>query len=373
MNIGFDVRLSFPRPSGVGRYAVTLLRNLAVRYGEHEFFAFSNYRAPSEIVKFLQVLKIKDCTGPALKVITWEQCVLPFLTRRHHIDLYHNTTTSACPALMRIPQVVTVHDLAWWKWPDLVTKPVRNYLKHFFPSVIKRSRVIIAVSETTRQDLFEMIGREDERVLVIPEGVGEEFSPASPEKISRTKNRYGIERPYLLYVGAIEPRKDIPTLIQAFNRVASKDRGILLVLAGGQGWLNQDVEKLLASSPVRDNILTIGYVAEGDLPALYSGAEAFVMPSRYEGFGLPILEAMACGCPVVCSDGGALSEVAGKAAMIFPSGDSDACAERIARLRESPTERLRYLSQGFERTKLFSWQKSADLTFQIYNDVLRTR
>lgn len=371
MKIGIDVRLSFPSLSGVGRYAFELLKHLATQYRNHEFYAFSNRRSLPETKSIFHALEIKDSTGPGMKVIPWEQIVLPLKAKMNHIDLYHNTTTSACPPLLSIPVVVTVHDLAWWKWPDLVTQPVLNYLRYFFPGIIKRASVIIAVSEATRQDLFQYIGNDDKRVHVVPEGIDERFKPASNEEVERFRQNTGIAEPYILFVGSVEPRKDIPTLVRAFEIAAERNKDIILVLAGGKGWLNHEADERIMSSAVRDRIRRLGYIDDGDLPAIYSGAEVFIMPSRYEGFGLPVLEAMACGCPVVSSDAGSLPEVVGDAGMLFPSADSDACAEGISLLLGNTVRRTGYIHKGLERANLFSWTKSADLTFQIYDQILK--
>jgi glycosyltransferase involved in cell wall biosynthesis len=222
---------------------------------------------------------------------------------------------------------------------------------------------VLCVSATTAADLAERLEVPADRVDVTP--LGTDLEPASQEHIADLRGRLGLDGPYLLGLGTVEPRKDLPTLVRAFAALAG-ELPHRLVLAGLAGWGAGELAAAVAASGVADRILVPGYVAEADKAALLTGADVFAYPSRYEGFGLPVLEAMACGTPVVTTTGGSLPEVAGDAATLVEPGDADALAAALAKLAADPAARQDAAARGRRRAAGFTWERCATLTAAVY-------
>jgi glycosyltransferase involved in cell wall biosynthesis len=231
--------------------------------------------------------------------------------------------------------------------------------------------MIIAPSEWTRREITSRLGIRDERIRVIYEAAREEMRPRLPEECRGVLERHGVRRPYLLYVGTIEPRKNLATLIRAYEelRRATRHRP-QLVLCGGRGWLDEEVFRLVEEMRLQDVVRFTGDVEDGDLPALYSAAEVFVYPSLYEGFGLPPLEAMACGSPVVVSNTSSLPEVVGEAGLMVGPREARELASVLARLLDDPPLRQRLSRAGLERAARFSWERAACETQAVYEEAL---
>lgn len=266
----------------------------------------------------------------------------------------------------RWKRVVTVHDLAFLRFPDLLTAESRRYYGQIFRAVDEAER-IIAVSEATRRDLLDLARARDEKVAVVPEGVGSEFVPLDRTTAAeRVAERFGISSPYFLFVGTIEPRKNLKRLIQAF--VAFRERtgpaGPLLVLAGRRGWLSDDLDAV--AEKAGDGLRILGPVRQEDLVVLYNASLALVLVSLYEGFGLPVLEAMACGQATLVADNSSLREVAGNAGLPVAATDVDAIAYALGRLWEDEALRRELGEQGRRRASQFSWLTAAQRTLDVY-------
>jgi glycosyltransferase involved in cell wall biosynthesis len=267
--------------------------------------------------------------------------------------------------------VVTVHDLAFRRFPETAPHSTRAWLGRIERTLARATR-IIAVSESTRRDLVELYGVEPARVPVIPLGVDRSvFRPQSEEAVRAVRTRFGIDGPYILSVGGIEPRKNLPNLVRA----AAGVRGdVTLVVAGAAvGWNPEGTALLrgaLDSLPaeVRRRVVQTGYVSEPEKVALMSGAEALVYPSLYEGFGLPLLEAMACGTPVVTSDRSSLPEVAGQAAVFVDPDDPEAITAGIDRVLSDARLRTRLREAGGERAARFTWEETARKTAAVLRE-----
>ena len=264
--------------------------------------------------------------------------------------------------------VLTVHDLAFKRFPETAPHGTRWWLARLDRALERAARIIV-VSESTRRDLIDLYRVDPARVTVVPLGVdGSVFRPADPEVVAAVRSRFGIDGPYLLYLGGIEPRKNLPNLLAAFARLTPQ---LSLVIAGsGVGWNPEGTDLLgqaLAGLPdgVRTRVHRTGYVSESEKVALLSGAEAFVYPSLYEGFGLPVLEAMACGTPVVTSNVSSLPEVAGDAAVLVDPADPAAIAEGIDRSLGDVELHLRLVAAGLERAERFSWEETARRTTEV--------
>jgi glycosyltransferase involved in cell wall biosynthesis len=234
------------------------------------------------------------------------------------------------------------------------------------PLFCRRATHIIAVSEQSKRDVGDAYGIVPGKVTVIHEAADPRFRPQAAEAVAAVRARYGLPGRYLLFVSTIEPRKNLPRLLEAFERVHAAGLTDALVIVGKRGWLYEDFFAALERSPVREAVLLPGFVPDVDLPAVYAGAQALAFPSLYEGFGLPVLEAMACGTPVVCSNTSSLPEVAGDAALLVDPGDTDAIAEALGCLLTDPGLSQELRARGLEQAGRFSWHRAACETLDVY-------
>jgi len=267
--------------------------------------------------------------------------------------------------------VATVHDLAFRRFPQTAPHGTRRWLARL-DRTLERATRVIAVSRSTLGELLDLSGVEAARVVVIPLGVDRSvFRPLPEEKVREVRIRFGVDGPYLLFVGGIEPRKNLPDLVRAMTRV-SQDVSLVIAGAGvewnpeGTGLLREALEALPAAA--RRRVVETGYVSERDKVALLSGAEALVYPSLYEGFGLPVLEAMACGTPVVTSNRSSLPEVAGPAAVLVDPTDPGAIAAALDRVLSDTQLRAQLRTAGMERAAQFTWEETARRTAEVLRD-----
>ena len=284
-------------------------------------------------------------------------------------DVYH-ATEHLLPWMAR-PSVMTVHDLIFERYPQHHTRANRAFLRVAMPLFVRRADAIIAVSQHTRRDLLEVYATPPQKVYVVEEGIDERFRPAGEADIRRVKERYSIRRPYLLMVGTLEPRKNHALAFRALAQLKAEGRPHCLVAVGGGGWLFDAVQRQVESLQLSDDVIFAGHVADADLPALYSGADCFLMPSLYEGFGIPVLEAMACGAPVVCSKVSSLPEVAGEAARFIEPLTAEGLADAVRQVLSHPKMADKMLSDGMRQAGRYRWQRAADETVQVYRAAAR--
>jgi len=284
-------------------------------------------------------------------------------------DIYH-ATEHLLPWTAR-PSVMTVHDLIFERYPQHHTLANRTFLRVAMPLFVRRAGAIIAVSRHTKQDLLDLYGTPAHKVFVVEEGIEEQFRPALEEEVRRVKERHGIRRPYLLMVGTLEPRKNHQLAFEALARLKAEGFPHCLVVAGGGGWLFDDVRRKVEQLQLAEDVLFAGRVPDEDLPALYSGADCFLMPSLYEGFGIPVLEAMACGTLVVCSRASSLPEVAGPAACYIEQMTGEGLADTIRSVLTNPQTTQQMRAAGLRQAARFCWRKAAMQTAEVYNAVAR--
>jgi glycosyltransferase involved in cell wall biosynthesis len=255
------------------------------------------------------------------------------------------------------PYVVTVHDLSFLHFPEFFPPKGRAWHRAIKPNqLIKHAAHVITVSEHTKQDLQELFGLKADEISVVSPGVGPEFRSLNDRETERTRRYYELPEEFFLFMGAIEPRKNIEGLISAFELIDAPEH---LVIAGGKGWLNRNVYQQAATSPKRDKIHFLGYVSADDKPSLYNLATALVYPSFYEGFGMPPVEAMACGTPVIASHVSSLPEVVGQAGLLVNPHDLQAIAAAMESLSRDPAARAELRRRGLKRAQDFSWDQSA--------------
>lgn len=288
--------------------------------------------------------------------------------RRHPVDILHVQYTA--PPFAPCPVVTTIHDLAFEHLPETFNRRSWMQLRLTVRRTARRAAHIITVSEYSRGDISRTYGIAPERITVTPEAAPAHFAPVTNEtELRRIRESYGIQENYILSVGSIQPRKNLVRLIEAYSCLRGVHREVKLpqlVLAGKRGWLDNETFRAAERSALGKDILFTGYVPEPDLVGLYSGAICFVYPSYFEGFGLPVVEAMQCGVPVITGDRTSLPEVVGDAGLLFDPFDTQALVDALTLVISDPAYRAGLRAKGLVRAKHFNWRTTAQLTLGAY-------
>ena len=283
--------------------------------------------------------------------------------------LFHATEHLLLP-LRGVPTVLTVHDLIFRRYPAHHKRLNRWYLNATMPLFCRRAGHIIAVSEQSKRDIVEAYSVAPEKITVIYEAADPRFCPQPANTAADVRTRYGLPDRYLLFVGTIEPRKNLGRVLAAFERLHAERLTDALVIVGKRGWLYDDFFARLEGSPAKQAVIFPGFVPDTDLPAVYAAAQAFAFPSEFEGFGLPVLEAMACGTPVVCSNTSSLPEVAGDAALLVDPLEVDALTDALGRVLRDPALAADLRARGLAQAARFSWARAAEETLAVYRRVM---
>lgn len=359
MQIGIDVTASI-YTGGVATYYRNLVPQL-LQQGRQHNFVLLGYAC--RLFSQLDLANRRFFLPPRLMELVWNQLhVVPVERLSGPVDVFH-AWDYLQPPTRHAKIVTTIHDLTTMKFPLFHHRSTVDAQAHRLRWVRREADAVIADSQATKQDIIELLGIDENKIHVIYLAAGEafgEFNDQSSEfkadKINQAKKKYDIDGEYLLSVGTMEPRKNLKRVVEAFSLVSRQSSDISqLIIAGQTGW----GEELKPAHGVK----TIGRVTDADLPALYAGAQALVFPSLYEGFGLPVLEAMTVGCPVVTSDRGSLKEVAGTAAALV---DPEHVGSIAGGIEEVISKRNSYVSRGYKQAGKFSWQKAAQETLQVY-------
>lgn len=364
--IALDARL-VGYAAGIARYAELLAAALAeLQDGDQRYVVLRGRRARERHLGGLSTPQRRCWTPPHHRLERWALPLEVLPTRAavlHSID--HVT-----PAWGPWRRVVTLHDLAFLLYPATHTPDSRAYYAAAGDSARHADRVI-AVSQRTASDAVRLLGVEPARIRVVPEAAAPSFGPRPRADLLALAARLGFdpERPYVLFVGTLEPRKNVPLLFETLVRVR-RYLDAQLLLVGGRGWLDEPIFAAHAAASVGDAAHFLGPLGEEELAVLYTHAGVFALPSLYEGFGLPVLEAMACGAPVVCSDAGPLPWVAGDAAVLLKPDDPDAWAAAVLEVLSSPRTAEVLRARGFRRAAAFSWQRAARATREVYREAL---
>jgi len=295
---------------------------------------------------------------------------LPRHARRIGLDVLHCPVPLA-PPRSRVPVVVTAHDAIAWDRPEWLTRANALHGRMVVGPVLRRAAAVLTPSEHARTRLVARAGLDPERVHVAPWGMDPQFAPGP--RPNAVLERLGVPGPYLLTVGTLQPRKNVEALVRAFEALAGGGAEHHLVVVGARGWLDEALVGLLRSSSLAERIHVTGRVGDADLVGLYRGAECFVFPSRYEGFGFPPLEAMACGAPVVSSDRTSLPEVVGDAAVLVDPDDTKALERVVGEVLASAELRASLSARGRERAKEFTWPRCAELCVAAYRQAIEAR
>lgn len=329
-----------------------------------------NYRGRLEDARRLALSKIPFAAGSRLQRIFYENFGITRYVKKKGFDVYH-ATGNLLPFFFKGPGVLTIHDLVPVNYPQHVPLETSLYYRLFFPRSVRRAQRIIAVSHKVKDDLLKKFPIDADKISVVYHGVEKGFKKITcPQKLKEIRDRYGLPEKFILFVGNLEPRKNLPRVIDAFAHLKSH-YGIehKLVIAGKKAWKSNAIFERRKSGIMKNGVLFTGYVQREDLPGIYSLCGLFVFPSLYEGFGLPVVEAMACEAPVLVSDEGALPEITNN---IYPRAnafDTKDIADKIYMLISDPEVRKENIRHGTERAKYFTWQKAATQTLNVYKQV----
>jgi glycosyltransferase involved in cell wall biosynthesis len=372
MRVGVDARLMYHQPAGISRYTWHLLQAMAELDKDDEFIVFQHRKDRTPLVN---QSNFRRATMVAPAHHRLEQTFLTVELLRFNLDLLHSTDFIP-PLYSRVKSVITVHDLAFLHYPHFLTTESAAYYGMIDRAVVRADHIIVP-SEHTKQDLIGQMGVATDKVSVIYEAANPSFGPLPIEETRRAITaKYGIPQTYVLFVGTIEPRKNVTGLLQAFACVRDKyglrdDTG--LVIAGGKGWLYEETLETVKTLGLEACTFFLGRVADEDLHQLYVGARCHAHLAYYEGFGLPPLEAMACGTPTIVSNVSSLPEVAGDAALLVNPRDTEEIAVAMHRLLTDDDLYAELRQKGLQRAQIFSWEKAARRTLEIYRQVVEAR
>jgi glycosyltransferase involved in cell wall biosynthesis len=364
----FDAHMLGERESGNETYAANLLRALAREAPDADILiAAAHPAAAREALELPARWRLIPVSGSPPRRLAWD---LPRAARREAADLLH--VTYCAPPAAPCPVVDTIHDLSFLWNPAWFSPRDRLVLRAGVGFTARRAAAVITVSEFCRRDIQARLGIPPERIVVTPEAAGRAGDPAARTDDAAVVRALGVRPPYLLAVGNLQPRKNLARLVEAYAAVRARDRlPHQLVVAGKAAWRESEIYAAVGRHALERDVLFPGYVAEGTLAALYRQADLFVFPSLFEGFGLPVLEAMACGTPVVCADRTSLPEVAGEAARLVDPEDAAALSEAIRQVLGDAALRAAMRARGLERARRFTWQRTARETLAVYRRVCR--
>jgi len=365
MLIGIDAsRSAAPERTGTENYSLNLIRHLLALGYDHHYCLYFN--CPPSCELRITNYELRIMPFPHL----WTHLRLSWEMARHPPDLLF-VPAHVLPIVHPRCSVVTVHDLGYLYYPEAHRLLDRIYLDLSTRYNARAASHLIADSSVTKRDLIERYGIKPDKITVVYPGYDETiFQPVRDEEaIEAVKTRYDIVSDYILFVGTLQPRKNLACLIEAFSNLQSPISNLQLVIAGKKGWLYKEVFQQVENLGLEGSAVFTDYVPEGDLPALLSGARLFVFPSLYEGFGLPVLEAIACGTPVVCSNASSLPEVVGDAAVLVDPMDVEGLAMAIERVLGDEELRAKLIERGFEQAKKFSWERCARETLDVLESV----
>ncbi len=374
MTVYFDLSAAVHRRAGLGRYAESLARALVPLLGERLGF-FYNAEEGVHPVTGLEKLPTRTVSlgYKPWRMLVWlgQLAHLPFNRLLPGAELYH-ATEHLLMHLHRVPTVLTVHDLIFRRYPSHHKPMNRWYLNLTMPLYCRRATHIIAVSEQTKRDVMAAYGIAGDKITVVYEAASPHFGPQAADRVDAARAQYGLPERYILSVGTIEPRKNLGRVLNAFERLHSEGLVDAFVIVGKKGWLYDDFFAQVDRSPAKRAVLFPGWVSDDDLPAVYAGATAVAFPSEFEGFGLPVLEGMACGAPVVCSNTSSLPEIAGDAALLVDPTDMDALTAALRRIASEPDLAAEMRRRGYAQAGQFSWERAAQETVQVYKRAMQS-
>jgi glycosyltransferase involved in cell wall biosynthesis len=371
MRIAVEAEMSWRNRAGTGHYARSLFGAMERIAPEHVYLYLRAGRGEPGALGAGSKGRLRRLVNGLMRM-AWIQFSLPAQIRRGQADVFH-APAMVGPRWQPCPAIFSLLDLAVIKYPETFDPLWRAYVLFSLRWALPRARGVIAISESTRQDAIHHLGLLPDRVRVVYCGPDPAFRAIDDgDLLEAARRRLRLPERFILSVGTLEPRKNVPGLLEAFRRL--KDEGDLihkLVIVGDRGWLYDEVFRRIGQLQLEQDTILTGYLAREDLALAYNLADLLVYPSLYEGFGLPPLEAMACGCAVVTSDRSSLPEVVGDAALQVDPEDVSALARAMAALLCQPDRRAELVARGFRQARRFSWERAARETLDLYADIWR--
>lgn len=371
MRVGIDISPITATRTGVGNYCYYLLKSMAALAPEIQFAGFSSGSARVQLGPLKDRVTHRHIPLPTRALYAlWAALGSPKVdTFLGGVDVYHATNYVLAPT-KRARRVVTIHDLSFLIVPELCSPKIRRIFARGIRGFAHEADAILVYSQSTKNDLVRLLDADPATITVAPIAVDEQFGPIPREQaVAQLAQLYDLRPPFILFVGTLEPRKNVPTVLRAFARLA-KEIPHQLVLVGGVGWNAEPIFKTIEELNLNSRVTHVGFVPTYEhLPLFYSAADAFVFPSHYEGFGLPVLEAMACGCPVVTANNSSLPEVAGDAALYAAADDVDGLAQAIRKVLTDLSLSQRLRTRGIDRARTFSWRRCAETTLALYRSL----
>jgi len=363
-----DARTATDHFPGIGRYVVNLASALKRVAPDLDLTLLRDPSTPDQRLA-LPDLPTLDCAVSPFKLS--QQWRVRSILRRSQATLYHSAYY-LMPYAPGMPSIVTCYDLVPLIYPQYFSAPQRLIFRTAHWLALRTARITLAISEATKSDLVRSFHIDPQRIVVTPLAADAHFQPPSRAAIDRVRQQHALPDRYLLYFGSNKPHKNVPHLVEAFGQLGIKAQGsgIGLVIAGHWDERYPQAKALVEQLGLKDVVRFIGPVQDADLPALYGGAEVFVFPSQYEGFGFPVLEAMACGAPVVCSNRSSLPEIAGDAALLCDPTDVEALAHALEQVLGDLDLRNTLRARSLNRAAQFSWEQTAQQTLEAYRSVV---
>ncbi len=373
MTLYIDVTAGMHQHAGIARYAANLARALVYHHGDDEKFGLFHLRnRKTRHISGLEGIPARTVRAgyKPWRMAVWvgQRLGMGFDRLLPNAALFHATEHLLMP-LRSVPTVLTVHDLVYHLFPSYHRTMNYWYLNMAMPLYVRRANAIIAISESSKLDLIRYYDVPEAKIRVIYEAASSRFRPASADAVAEAKATYRLPDKYILALGTIEPRKNLNRLVDVLCMLRKTDPNLSLVIVGRAGWLYQDFFQHLEKLDDPAAVLLSGYVPDADLPAVITGATAYVLASFYEGFGLPILEAMACGTPVICSKTSSMPELGGQAARYFDPYDIDDMFGTISAVLKDSDLRQEMRQGGFEQAARFSWKRTARETLAVYQEL----
>lgn len=375
MLIGIDARFALRKRRGVGKYSLNLIKYLSEIDNDNKYILYTNREDVEGVISKCGNFQIKNIGS--WNYLIWEQIILPLQAKKDKIDILHCTANTAPMVLFgNLKLVSTIHDVSYLKPYSIMPKSSylyqrlgRMYRKVIVPQSLRRVSAVITVSEFAKKDILAHFSfLSEENIFITYESMSEVFEVTDKEQAKAfVKLRYGITGNYILNVGGRDPQKNTAFLVEGFLELKkNKKFSERLVIVGFLNYEKTDFYKDLNNSEFKNEVFFIEFASEGDLVQLYNGAEIFIFPSLYESFGMPPLEAMACGVPVIASNTGAIPEIVGEAAILINPKNKEELKATLSRLLEDQGMRQEMIRRGFERIKKFSWLKMATETLSVY-------
>jgi glycosyltransferase involved in cell wall biosynthesis len=368
MRIAIDAHMIGERETGNETYTLNLIRGLLSHDEKNEYFLYTTHadelqaRLPCERARIVSL-------WPAISLLRIS-LAMPVIARKQGVSLLH--VSYIAPLYCPCPTVVTVHDLAYILFPHFFSLRDRLLLSTLVPISLRRAAKVIAVSQRTKEDLMAHYHLPENKVAVTYEAASEAFRPIEQQaELTEVRERYGLHEPFILTIGNLQPRKNMIHLVKAYASLHRKGFAHQLVIAGQAYWRTSDIYRAVKEWGLEDKVLFTGYVPDADLPLLYNAADLFAFVSLYEGFGLPVLEAMACGTPVVSSRAGSLPEVVGDAGLLVDPLDVEDIAQAMAEVLSRPEFASQLRERGLKQAANFSWRRTAEETLRVYEEVVQ--